>query len=59
MPEVLTNITLIIMENDYTDITHKQYIDDILRTSGFHVDYCEAGGWGPCYNQFFQVWKRT
>ena len=59
MPEVLTHITTIIMENDYTDITHKQYIDDVLRTSGFHVEYCEAGGWGPCFNQFFQVWKRT
>ena len=23
------------------------------------VDYKEAGGWGPCYNNFFEVWIKT
>jgi len=58
MPEILTNINLIIMENDYTDVTHKQYIDGVLRANNFYVDYVEGGGWGPCYNNFFEVWKR-
>jgi FkbM family methyltransferase len=58
MPEILTNINLIIMENDYRDITHKKFIDDVLKENGFHVDYSEAGGWGPCYNNFFEVWKK-
>ena len=58
MPEILHNIKLIIMENDYKDITHKQYIDNILIKNKFYVDYREAGGWGPCYNCFFEVWKR-
>lgn len=58
MPEILNNINLIIMENDYTDISHKQYIDTILHQNGFHVDYREAGGWGPCYDCFFEVWKK-
>jgi hypothetical protein len=22
------------------------------------VDYVEAGGWGACYNNFFEVWKK-
>lgn len=57
MPEVLDNIKLIIMENDYKDITHKNYIDNVLRKRNFYVDYSESGGWGPCYNNFFEVWK--
>lgn len=59
MPEILNNIKLIIMENDYHNIEHKQYVDNILKNNNFYVDYSEAGGWGPCYNSFFQVWKKT
>jgi FkbM family methyltransferase len=58
MPEILNNINLIIMENDYFDISHKNYIDKILTKNNFHVDYIESGGWGPCCNNFFEVWKR-
>ena len=59
MPEILANVNLIIMENDYMDITHKIYIDKILKENNFYVDYSEAGGWGCCFNNFFEVWKRT
>ena len=58
MPELLNNINLIIMENDYWDLSKKQYIDDILIKNNFYLEYNESGGWGPCYNNFFQVWKR-
>lgn len=58
MPQILENINLIIMENDYHDITKKNYVDEILKQNNFRVDYVEAGGWGPCYNNFFEVWKR-
>jgi FkbM family methyltransferase len=59
MPEILDNINLIIMENDYWDINHKIYIDEILNKNNFTVDYIEIGGWGPCYNNFFEVWKKN
>jgi len=59
MPEILDNINLIIMENDYWDISKKIYIDQTLNENGFYVDYAESGGWGPCANNFFEVWKRT
>ncbi len=59
MPEILNNIKLIIMENDYHNITHKNYVDETLRRHNFNVAYVEAGGWGPCYNNFFEVWKRV
>jgi FkbM family methyltransferase len=58
MPEILEDINLIIMENDYYDISKKNYVDSILKDNGFYVDYSEAGGWGPCYNNFYEVWKK-
>ena len=59
MPEILDNINLIIMENDYHNFEHKQYIDNILIKNNFYVDYTESGGWGPCYNNFFEAWKKS
>ena len=58
MPEILNNINLIIMENDYVDISKKIYIDEILKKNNFYVDYVEGGGWGLCSDYFFEVWKR-
>ena len=58
MPEILNNIKLIIMENDYTDNNHKLYVDNVLKNNNFYRDYFEIGGWGPCYNNFYEVWKR-
>jgi FkbM family methyltransferase len=62
MPEILENINLIIMENDYNEISHKEYIDKILKKNEFYVDYVEEGGWKhtvcPCQNNFFEVWKK-
>ena len=58
MPEILNNVNLIIMENDYHDISHKQYIDEELFKNNFYKVYVEAGGFLPCYYNFFEVWKR-
>jgi hypothetical protein len=58
MPEILNNINLIIMENDYFDISKKIYINEILKKNKFYIDYVEGGGWGPCSDYFFEVWKR-
>lgn len=57
-PELLDNIKLIIMVNDYTSLPKKLYIDDILKINGFQVDYVESGGVGPCYDHFYEVWKK-
>ena len=59
MPEVLDNIKLIIMENDYNIINHKLYIDSVLNSKNFKVDYSQGGGWGPCANNFFEVWVKS
>jgi len=58
MPEILANMKLILMENDYHNISHKNYVDDALKRNGFVRDYSEKGGWGPCENNFFEVWKK-
>jgi FkbM family methyltransferase len=58
MPEILDNINLIIMENNYHEIYQKEYIDNILKNNSFYIEYVEEGGWGPCRDRFFEVWKR-
>lgn len=58
MPEILSSIKLIVMENDYHDAREKRYVDDTLIKYGFYRDYVESGGWGPCQPTFFEVWKR-
>ena len=58
MPEILNNLNLIIMENDYDTIEKKEHIDAILRENRFSLDYSECGGSGPCSDNFFEVWKR-
>ena len=58
MPEILNNINLIIMENDYHNISHKQYIDEVLTKNNFSISYQECGGWWPCFMNFFEVWRK-
>ncbi len=57
-PNLLDNISTFIMENDYHNLMHKITIDDILKTKNFKCVYRQAGGWGPCYRNFFEVWKK-
>lgn len=58
-PEFLRDFRTVVMENDYHDITHKQFVDAELTRNGFAVVYSQAGGWGPCYGRFFEVWQRA
>lgn len=58
MPEMLRNINLVIMENDYHDLEHKEFIDSVLVNYGFERVYSEQGGWGPCFNRFYEVWQK-
>jgi FkbM family methyltransferase len=57
-PDMLKNINTVIMENDYWEISQKQQVDEILKQNGFSRVYSQAGGWGPCYNFFFETWKK-
>jgi FkbM family methyltransferase len=64
MPEILNNINLIIMENDYHDINHKKYVDSILIQNNFYVEYSENGCalakqiFPQTFENFYEVWKK-
>lgn len=57
-PNMLDNINLVIMENDYHNINHKSTVDSVLINKGFSRKYSRAGGWGPCQANFFEVWSK-
>lgn len=57
-PEILDGIKMVIVENDYTDIIQKKYVDDILLSQNFKLIYSKSGGFGPCMPNFYQVWKK-
>lgn len=57
-PEILTHINTIIMENDYNNIDHKLYVDQVLKNNNFQRIYVNSGGWGPCEYNFFEVWRK-
>jgi len=59
IPEILNDINLIIMENDYHNVSHKIYVDETLVKNNFIRHYVEQGGWGPCYHNFFEVWGKA
>ncbi|AYV85957.1 MAG: hypothetical protein Solivirus2_28 [Solivirus sp.] len=57
-PELLDDVSLIIMENDYHDIEKKKFVDSFLILKGFRRIYVERGGWGPCFEFFFETWAK-
>ena len=59
-PEILDNIKLVIVENDYTKLHEKQYVDKMLIERGLKCVYSDSGGWlhdHPCVNNFYEVWS--
>lgn len=64
MPEVLTNIKLIITENDYKTAKQKACLDYILEYNGFHVVYSRPLGMVcylelGCKDNFYEVWEKN
>ena len=57
-PEFLNGFKTIIIENDFIDITHKEFVDEEFKRYDFRNVYSIPGGFGPCYNFFYQVWKK-
>ena len=62
-PEILNGVKIIIMENDYTKVNHKQFVDKTLLENGFYVDYTEPLIGHDKYHfhfrqNFFEVWLR-
>lgn len=63
MPEILDGITKIIMENDYYNVEHKEFIDATLKARGFTCIYTESLGPEYAYKKFpfeknfFETWQ--
>lgn len=61
MPEILDNIKLIMIENDFKEEEQKKYFDETLLKRGFYNSYSEdlIIGPGNIRKNFFQVWKKS
>lgn len=57
-PNFLNNFKTIIIENDFIDINHKIFVDEEFKRFNFKKIYIKSGGFGPCYNYFYEVWKK-
>lgn len=57
-PLILKNIKMIIIKNDFEDIEHMLYVQKQFRRNGLQCLYNQPGGWAPCNNYFYQVWKK-
>ena len=57
-PTFLENFKKIIIENDFNDIDHKNFVDNQFRKYGFKREYAKSGGFGPCFGFFYEVWEK-
>lgn len=55
---LLDDVSLIIVENDYNHRVHYEDMRSKFIAHGFELAYSKAGGWGPCFYEFYQVWKK-
>jgi len=58
-PTILKNINILIVENDYYEKEHKEYVDSLMEKYEFKRIHFEGGGWGPCKDNFFEVWEKS
>lgn len=56
-PNILNNINLIIMENDYSNPEHKKYIDEQMLGKNFRKLYQNENGYNFIGN-FYEVWGK-
>ena len=57
-PDFLQTFNKIIIENDFNDIEHKQFVDNELKKHNFERNHYEQGGWRPCHDFFYEVWTK-
>lgn len=61
-PNMLDNINLLIVENDYTSMETKREIDEYYKKAGLHLVESKEAGWGStslkCLKCFYEVWGR-
>jgi FkbM family methyltransferase len=55
---VLKNMRMVVIENDFKELREKQFVDATFATFGFRRVFVQPGGWGPCSPCFYEVWER-
>lgn len=59
MREMLVNINLIILNNDFGRFNDRIRCENMLLANNFYLDYNDGGGIGPSADNFYQVWKKS
>lgn len=57
-PEFFKGFSTVIIENDFHDASHKTFVDSKMREAGLACVAWRQGGWGPCADRFYEVWKK-
>jgi FkbM family methyltransferase len=57
-PEFLNGFQTILIENDFIDITHKEFVDEEFKRNNFKLVFKLAGGFGPCFFNFYEAWQK-
>jgi FkbM family methyltransferase len=57
-PNFLDGIETIIIENDFTDLNHKNFVDEEFLRYNLTQVYRKSGGFEPCFSMFYEVWKK-
>jgi FkbM family methyltransferase len=57
-PEILDNIKTIIIENDFKEVEHQEYVDNQLILNGFKSIYRRSAPYGHAPERFHEVWKK-
>lgn len=57
-PLFLETFKTIIIENDFNDFNHKTFVDEEFKKFNFKRVYKQSGGFEPCFNFFYEVWKK-
>ena len=67
MPNILDNIKIIIIKNDFYDIYNKKYVDEILIKNKFYIYTVEQANFYnivippekmSCYSNYYEVWNK-
>ncbi len=56
-PQLLDGMKLVVLENDYHDIAHYEFVKNMLELRGFERVFVHGPGWGPCIDNFHEVWR--
>lgn len=57
-PEILDNVKTIIIENDYQEKEHGDYVFDVLNKQNFNVVESIPGGFGYFKHRFYEVYQK-